>query len=242
MQQTVVLAKTLAERVGRELHIPVYCYEEAASSKERRNLAWLRKGDYEALPLRMQEADFIPDYGPEVFNAQTGATVIGARNFLIAWNINLNTSDTQIARQMAAALRESGGQWKVENGATVHRPGRFRSLKAIGWYMEAFGCAQVSTNITNFRLSPMHQIYEAARTMATEYNAEVKGSELIGLLPLEAILTAGQYYAESFGLSNPDEAMLIEAAVKGLGLSALRPFSPKENIIEYKIAASLMNP
>ncbi len=186
MEETVEYARNLAQKVGTELAIPVYCYENAAFSAERRNLAFLRKGEYEGLAEKMKNPSFFPDFGEPIFNAKTGATVIGARDILIAYNFSLNTKSVEIAKQIAAEIRESG-YTKIENGQKIKIEGKLKHLKAIGWYMESYGLAQVSTNLTNFRKTTLTMVFEEITKIAEKYGAQVVGTELIGLLPLKAL-------------------------------------------------------
>ena len=217
LQETAQLAQSLGKRVGEELQIPVYLYEAAAARAACNNLAFIRRGEYENLAEKLHRLP--PDFGPADFNEpvqKTGACVIGARNFLIAFNINLNTRDAQIAKQIAARLRESGGGLK--------------GVKAIGWYMENFGRAQVSCNITDYHAAPLHLVFETCQNHASALGVQATGCELVGLIPLEAILTAGKHYASAE--ENP--AALIQAARKGLNLEEVKPFDSAEQILEFK--------
>jgi glutamate formiminotransferase/formiminotetrahydrofolate cyclodeaminase len=243
MADCVRLANELGERVGRELGIPVYLYEEAARSPERRNLANIRVGEYEGLADRLARPEGAPDYGPAVFNAKAGATVIGAREFLIAYNINLNTRDRRLAHEIALDLREMGRPKKDKHGkvvkdaagTTVMIPGRFKSVKAVGWYIEDYGTAQVSVNFTNYKVSPVHLVFDEACRLAEKLGLRVTGSELVGLIPMEALLMAGRHYLEKQGKSAGwPEAELIRTAVRSLGLNDVAPFDPKKKIIEYQ--------
>lgn len=217
----------LAERVGRELDIPVYLYENSASRPERRSLADVRRGQYEGLAARLQQPDWQPDYGPAAFNARTGATVIGARPFLVAYNINLATRDAGIARRIAAELRTTGR--RDRSGQQI--PGQFRGLKAIGWYIEEYERAQVSTNVTDFTTAPLHEVFEACRERAVACGTTVTGSELIGMVPLRALLPAGRFYRPQV----TDAAQLVEAAAAGLNLTDVVPFSAREKVIEFRL-------
>lgn len=215
LHETAVLADQLARRVGRELHLPVYLYEQNASDEERKNLAVIRKGEYESLPQKIIQLP--PDYGSKIYSeqtAKTGAVIIGARNFLIAFNISLNTQDTFPAKQIAAILREKN------NG--------LKAVKAIGWYMEGYKSAQVSFNLTDFHTTGLAEVFEACQKEAEKAGLRIIGSELIGLAPMEAILNAGRFYNPSE--KDPDK--LIELAVKKLGLNKICPFNPKERILE----------
>ncbi len=248
MEETVVYARMLAERIGNELSIPVYCYENAAFSTERRNLAFVRSGEYEALPNKLEKPEWKPDFGPAVFNSKAGATAVGARDFLVAYNINLNTTSTRRANSIAFDVREKGrikregdpvtGKIvKDEKGEPVSIPGTLKSVKAIGWYIEEYGIAQISMNLTNISITPIHVAFDEVCNKAQERGIRVTGSELVGLVPLKAMLEAGKYFLlkqqRSVGVS---EAELIKIAVKSLGLDDLKPFNPKEKIIEYVMA------
>jgi glutamate formiminotransferase/formiminotetrahydrofolate cyclodeaminase len=243
MEDCVELARELGERVTRELAIPVYLYEEAAQKPERRNLANIRSGEYEGLAEKLRDPDWAPDYGEPVFNAKSGATVIGAREFLIAYNINLNTRDRRLAGEIALNLRESGRAKRDEEGnivrdeegRTVSLPGRFKHVKAVGWYIEDYGVAQVSINFTNYKVTPVHLVFDEARREAGKLGLRVTGSELIGLIPKEALLMAGRYYLERQGKSpGVPEEELIRTAVLSLGLNDVAPFDPEKKVIEYQ--------
>ncbi len=244
MEDCVRIAKEVAERVGKELGIPVYLYEEAATRPERRNLAHIRAGEYEGLADKLRDPDWVPDYGPAVFNPKTGATVIGAREFLIAYNINLNTRDRRLAQEIALNLRESGRAKRDESGQvvrdadgkTVMIPGKFKYVKAVGWYIEDYGCAQVSLNLTNYKVSPPHLVFDEAVKEAEKLGLRVTGSEVVGLIPKEALLMAGRYYLEKQGKSpGVPEEELIQTAIRSLGLNDVAPFDPKKKIIEYTV-------
>lgn len=248
MEETVVYARRLAERIGKELGIPVYCYENAAFVAERRNLANNRSGEYEGLPKKLSDPLWKPDFGPATFNehvALTGATAVGARDFLVAYNVNLNTTSTRRANAVAFDIREKGrpvregnpvtGKIKKdENGNEIWTPGSLKACKAIGWFIEEYGIAQVSINLTNISITPVHVAFEEACKKAMERGMRVTGSELVGLIPKNALLDAGRYFlakqSRSLGVS---ETELIKIAVKSLGLDDLKPFNPKEKIIEY---------
>ncbi len=245
MEETTVYARKLAERVGKELEIPVYCYENAAFIEERRNLANCRSGEYEGLPKKLEDPHWKPDFGPAKFNPYTGAIAIGARDFLVAYNVNLNTTSTRRANAVAYDIREKGrpvregnpitGKIKKdERGNEVWIPGALKACKAIGWYIEEYGIAQVSINLTNISITPVHVAFEAACKSAQERGMRVTGSELVGLMPLRAIIDAGKYFlkkqSRSAGIS---EEEIIKIAVKSLGLDDLKPFVPEEKIIEY---------
>jgi glutamate formiminotransferase / formiminotetrahydrofolate cyclodeaminase len=248
MEETVEYARKLAERVGNELGIPVYCYENAAYKPERRNLAYCRSGEYEGLPKKLSDPAWKPDFGPAVFLPLTGAVAIGARDFLVAYNVNLNTTSTRRANAVAFDIREKGRPSREGNqvtgkivkdagGKQVNIPGSLKACKAIGWFIEEYGIAQVSINLTNISITPVHIAFEEACKKAQERGMRVTGSELVGLIPLKAMLDAGKYFLQkqqrSLGVS---EAELLKIAIKSLGLDDLKPFNPREKIIEYVLA------
>ncbi|HPW18179.1 MAG TPA: glutamate formimidoyltransferase [Candidatus Aminicenantes bacterium] len=243
MDDCVKLAGELGARVASELGIPVYLYEAAARKPERRNLAVVRAGEYEGLPEKLKDPRWAPDFGKPVFNPKSGATVVGAREFLIAYNINLNTRDRKLAHEIALSLRESGrakrdkdgNVVKDARGRTVKVPGRFKEVKAVGWYVEDYGVAQVSVNFTNYKVTPVHVVFDEARRLAGKLGLRVTGSELVGLIPLEALLAAGRHYLEKQGKSpGVPEEELVRIAVKSLGLADVAPFDPEKKIIEYQ--------
>lgn len=250
LEETAEWARRLGERVGRELGIPVYLYEAAASRPERKNLATIRAGEYEGLAEKMKQADWQPDFGPAVFNPTAGATVIGARDFLVAYNVNLNTTSERRANSVAFDVREKGRVLREGNpvtgkvltdaqGEPLRSAGMCKGVKAIGWFIEEYGVAQVSMNITDIRQTALHEAYEACRKSAEARGLRVTGSELVGLVPLSVMLDAGRYYLglqqRSLGVS---EEELIKIAVKSMGLDELGPFDPQQKIIEYKLRAS----
>jgi glutamate formiminotransferase / formiminotetrahydrofolate cyclodeaminase len=247
MEEVVLYARQLAERVGRELGIPVYCYEEAAFSDIRKNLATIRAGEYEALPEKLLKPEWKPDFGPALFNKRSGATVIGARDFLIAYNVNLNTTSVRRANSVAFDVREQGrvlreghpvtGKIAVDaDGNPIRIPGVCPGVKGIGWYIEEYGIAQVSMNITDTRKSALHDVFEACCTSASNRGMRVTGSELVGLVPLQVMLDAGRYFLQkqerSTGVSDKE---LIHIAVKSMGLDELSAFDPDKKIIEYQL-------
>ncbi len=243
MEDCAELARKLGRRVGEELKIPVYLYEEAASCPERKNLANVRAGEYEGLPEKLKDPAWKPDFGPAKFNPGAGATIIGAREFLIAYNINLNTRDVSIAREIAFTIREKGRlkrdtDGKVvrdEEGKALRVLGKFKACKAVGWYMEDFGRAQISINFVNYKITPPHTVFDESCKLADELGARVTGSELVGLIPLEAILQAGRHYLNKQGkTTGVPESELIHTAVLSLGLNDLYPFEPEKKIIEYQ--------
>ncbi|HPT11213.1 MAG TPA: glutamate formimidoyltransferase [Bacteroidales bacterium] len=234
MEETVAYARGLAERIGRELSIPVYCYEEAAFSEKRKNLATVRSGEYEGLEKKLSDAEWKPDFGPALFNARTGAVIVGARDFLVAYNVNLNTTSTRRANAIAFDIRERGREVKDKDGKVTVIPGSLKAVKAIGWYIPEYGIAQISINLTNIGITPMHIAFDEVCKKANERGLRATGSELVGLVPLKAILDAGRYFLHkqqrSAGVSDEE---LIKIAVKSMGLDELRPFKPEEKIIEY---------
>jgi len=247
MEEVAEYARKLAERIGTELAIPIYCYEEAAFEPKRRNLANCRSGEYEGLPEKLTKPEWKPDFGPAAFNARTGATAVGARDFLIAYNINLNTTSTRRANSIAFDVREKGrvkregdpitGKIvKDENGDPVNIPGSLKSVKAIGWFIEEYGVAQISMNLTNISVTPVHIAFDEVCRKAEERGIRVTGSELVGLVPKKALIDAGKYFlAKQQRSAGVSEQELIKIAVKSLGLDELKPFDPKEKIIEYLI-------
>ncbi len=245
MEETVTYAKKLGERVGTELSIPVYLYESAATKTERKNLATVRAGEYEGFAEKILKPEWKPDFGEAKFNVKSGATVIGARDFLVAYNINLNTTSTRRANSIAFDVREAGrvkrngdpvtGEIvKDEKGNAVSIPGTLKSVKAIGWYIEEYGIAQISMNLTNLNITPVHVAFDEVCSKASERGIRVTGSELVGLVPKKCLTDAGKYFLKkqqrSFGVS---EEELIKIAVKSLGLDELAPFDPKKKVIEY---------
>jgi glutamate formiminotransferase/formiminotetrahydrofolate cyclodeaminase len=245
MKETANWAQKLGERVGRDLQIPVYLYEAAQANKERNNLSVIRAGEYEGFFKKIKLPEWKPDFGPAEFDAKRGATVIGARDFLVAYNVNLNTTSTRRANSIAFDVRE-GGRVKREgdpingkivmdaNGNPATIPGSLKSVKAIGWFIEEYGIAQISMNLTNINVTPLHIAFDEVCKKATERGIRVTGSELVGLVPLKSLLDAGKYFLSkqqrSAGVS---EKELIKIAIKTMGLDELAPFKPEERIIEY---------
>ena len=247
MEEVVEYARKLGRRVGEELGIPVYLYESAATSEERRNLAYVRSGEYEALPEKLKKPEWKPDFGPATFNPKAGATAIGARDFLIAYNVNLNTTSVRRANSVAFDVREKGRVMREgdpitgpivrdEDGQPKRIPGKCKAVKAIGWYIEEYGIAQISMNLTDIRQTSLHEAFEACRESANRRGLRVTGSELVGLVPKKVLLDAGKYFLKnqrrSLGL--PEEE-IIRIAVRSLGLDELSPFEPEKKIIEYML-------
>jgi glutamate formiminotransferase/formiminotetrahydrofolate cyclodeaminase len=249
MEQTVEYAHALARRLGEEVGLSIYCYEDAARSPQRRNLAEVRSGEYEGLKDKLSRPEWKPDFGPAEFNAKIGATAVGARDFLVAYNVNLNTTSTRRANAIAFDVREKGrverkgdpltGEVVLdESGQPVMIPGTLKCAKAIGWFIEEYGVAQISINLTNLGVTPVHVAFDEVCKKADARGVRVTGSELVGLIPLKAMLDAGRYFLRkqqrSVGVSDKE---LLKIAVKSLGLDDLYPFKPEEKIIEYAIAA-----
>ncbi len=248
MEETVEYAHKLAKRIGEELDVPVYCYEFAAREEKRRNLANCREGEYEAVPKRIISAEWKPDFGSAVWNeevAKSGVTAVGARNFLIAYNVNLNTTSTRRANAVAFDVRErgrvkregnsvTGKIVKDANGKPVMEPGLLKSVKAIGWYIEEFGVAQISMNLTDITVTSLHEAYDAVYARCNARGLRVTGSELVGMVPLNAMLDAGKYFLKKQNRSTGiPEREIIKIAVKSLGLDDLYKFDPEKKIIEY---------
>lgn len=243
MEDCVQIAHDVAKRVADELAIPVYLYEEAAQKPERKNLANIRVGEYEGLEEKLKDPQWAPDYGKPIFNPKTGATNIGAREFLIAYNINLNTRDRTLASHIAFNLREKGRAKRDKegkiirdtNGKSIMIPGKFEAVKAVGWYIEDYSIAQISINFTNYKISPPHLVFDEAIKEAEAIGLRVTGSELVGLIPKEAMIMAGRHYLKKQGKSpGVPEEELIDIAVKSLGLEDVSPFDPEKKIIEYQ--------
>ncbi|MCX8019994.1 MAG: glutamate formimidoyltransferase [Chitinophagaceae bacterium] len=233
MEETAAYAVKLAKRVGEELQIPVYLYEEAQPDKSRSNLSVIRAGEYEGFFEKIKLPEWKPDFGPDTMDAKRGATVIGARDFLIAFNVNLNTTSTRRANAIAFDVREAG-RMVEENGIKVNKPGSLKAVKAIGWYIEEYGIAQISMNLTNIRITPLHIAFDEVCRKAEARGVRVTGSELVGLVPLKALTDAGKYFLRKQKRSTGvPEKELIRIAIKSMGLDELAPFKPEERIIEY---------
>lgn len=252
MEECIAVSKSVGERVGSELAIPVYLYENSAQKKGRQNLAIVRQGEYEGLEEKLSDPEWKPDFGPAEFNPSAGATAIGAREFLIAYNINLNTKDKRLATDIAFELREKGRSKRIpsphsknlmdgeivrhEDGKPVKVPGMFKDVKAVGWIIETYNRAQISINFTNYKVSPVHEVFDATCRLAEERGLRVTGSELVGLIPLDAITQAGVHYLKKQGHTpGVPESDIVESAVQSLGLNDVAPFVPKEKIIEYAV-------
>ena len=245
LQQTAIYAQKLAKRVGEELNLPIYLYEEAQTNKKRSNLSEIRAGEYEGYFKKILLPEWKPDFGPQIFDEKRGATVIGARDFLVAYNINLNTTSTRRANSIAFDVREAGRVLRDgdpitgkiilnADGSPKSIPGSLKSVKAIGWFIQEYGVCQISMNLTNINITPIHIAFDEVVKKASDRGIRVTGSELIGLIPLKGMLDAGKYFLNkqkrSVGVS---ESELIKIAVKSMGLDELAPFNPNERIIEY---------
>jgi len=250
MEETAALARKLARRLGEELGLAVYCYEHAASREERRNLATVRAGEYEGLERRLADQRWKPDFGPATFNARSGATAVGARDFLVAYNVNLNTTSTRRANAVAFDVRERGRPKRKGNpltgepvldakGETVWTPGALKCVKGIGWFIDEYGIAQVSLNLTNLAVTPLHVAFDEVCRSAEKRGMRVTGSELVGLVPLEAMLDAGRHFLRKQQRSTgvPDRE-LIRIAVRSMGLGEVALFDPEKKIVEYALASA----
>lgn len=245
MEETVLVAHKVAARIGNELGIPVYCYENAANKPDRRNLASCRAGEYEGLKKKLSDPEWNPDFGPAVFNEKSGVTAVGARDFLVAFNVNLNTTSTRRANAIAYDVREKGRPMregdpvtgkiaKDDKGEKIMIPGSLKSVKAIGWYIEEYGIAQISMNLTNISVTPVHVAFDEVARKADDRGLRVTGSELVGLIPLKSLLDAGRYYlAKQHRSSGVSDDELIKIAIRSLGLNDIYQFIPEEKIIEF---------
>ena len=244
MDDCVEIAKEVGKRVAEELSIPIYLYEHAATRPERENLATIRKGQYEGLPEKLKAPEWAPDFGEAKFNPESGATVMGAREFLIAYNVNLNTKDRRKATDIALDIREKGRakrdkNGKIirdENGKMIKVPGKLKSVKAVGWVIDEYQKAQVSINLTNYHVTSPHIVFETIREEARKRGLRVTGSEIVGLIPLEAMLMAGRYYLQQQGKTTAvPEKELIRVAVESMGLNDVAEFNPDEKIVDYQV-------
>jgi glutamate formiminotransferase/formiminotetrahydrofolate cyclodeaminase len=245
MDECAELARRLGERVGKELGVPVYLYEYACSAPHRRNLADVREGEYEGCAKKLTDQRWKPDYGPSKFVPKSGATVIGARKFLVAYNVNLNTMDKRLANRVAFDVRERGRVKRDENdnpildakGEPVYEPGILKSVKAVGWVIPEFGTAQISINLTDLDVTPLHVAFDACDERARDRGLRVTGSEIVGLVPLSVLLDAGRHYLAKMGRpTGVSESALVHTAIRTLGLSEVKEFDPRERVIEYRLA------
>jgi len=239
MEDCVKISKLYAESISETLKVPVYLYENAAASPERKNLSDIRKGEYEGLEEKLKDPKWQPDYGKNIFNPKLGAIVTGARFFLVAYNVNLKTEDIKFAKEIAEILRESGGPKRDEdgkiikiNGVTVKEPGRLKNVKGMGVSLEKHKITQVSMNLTNYNVTPIHLAFEEVKKEAAKRGVQIMGSEIVGLVPLEALIQTGVYYADGKKL---DEKSLVDLSIEKLGLSELNHFHKNEKIIDYMI-------
>ena len=245
MDDCVQLARRLGERVGKELGVPVYLYEYACSAPHRRNLADVREGEYEGCQRKLSDPKWTPDFGPKHFVPKSGATVIGARKFLVAFNVNLNTLDKRLATRVAFDVRERGRMKRdgegnplvAKNGEPLWEPGLLKAVKAVGWVIPEFGTAQVSINLTDLDVTPLHVVFDACDERARERGLRVTGSEIVGLVPRQVLLDAARHYLRKMGRpTGVPESALMNTAIRTLGLNDVKPFDPKERIIEYRLA------
>ena len=239
MEECVQIAETFGNIIAQDLNVPVYLYESAARRPERKSLSNIRKGEYEGLKEKLKEPNWQPDFGESYFNPKLGAIITGARFFLVAYNVNINSRDVKFAKEIGEKLRESGhlkrdahGEIIKINGGTEHILGRLKELKAMGVVLDKYNITQVSMNLTNYNVTPLHTVFEEIKKEAVRLGIGINGSEIVGLVPLESMLQAGRFYTRE---KEKDEKKLIEAAVENLGLSSLHEFKPEEKIIEYLI-------
>jgi len=244
MDECAELARRLAERVGSELQVPVFLYEHAASAPHRRNLADVREGEYEGCARKLMDPLWQPDYGPCQFVPKSGAVVIGARKFLVAYNINLNTLDKRLANRVAFDVRERGRMRRDEHdqpvldekGEPIWEAGLLKSVKAVGWVIPEFGCAQISINLTDLDVAPLHVVFDACEERARERGLRITGSEIVGLVPRQVLIDAGRHYLAKMGRpTGVPEAALVHVAIRTLGLNEVKPFDAKERVIEYRL-------
>jgi glutamate formiminotransferase/formiminotetrahydrofolate cyclodeaminase len=247
MEECAYLARRLGQRIGDELSVPVYLYEFAASAPQRHNLADIREGEYEGLPKKITRMEWKPDFGPAKFVPRSGAVVVGARKFLVAYNVNLNTMDKRLANRVAFDIRERGRIKRDEEGnpilddrgGPVWEPGLLKSVKAVGWVIPEYGCAQVSINLTDLDITPLHVAFDTCDERARERGLRVTGSEIVGLVPKSVLLEAGRHYLQRMGRpTGIPETALILMAIRSLGLSEVKPFDPKERVIEYRLMSA----
>lgn len=238
-EECVKISEEFAKIISNELKVPVYLYESAARFPERKSLSNIRKGEYEGLEEKLKDPNWKPDYGEAIFNPKLGAIVTGARFFLVAYNVNINSTDVKYAKEIAEVLRESGYSKKDENGniikvdgKPIKIPGRLKEVKGMGVTLEKYNITQVSMNLTNYNITPIHVAFEEVKKEANRLGIEVNGSEIVGLVPLQALLEAGKFYSSN---KETSESKLVEIAIENLGLSSLNPFIPEEKIIEYMI-------
>lgn len=238
-EECVKISEQFAEKISKLLNVPVYLYEEASRKPDRKSLSSIRQGEYEGLEAKLKDPNWLPDYGEAKFNPKLGAIVTGSRFFLIAYNVNIESTEVKFAKEIGEILRESGYSKRDENGnlikidgKNVKVPGRLKEVKGMGVLLEKYNLSQVSMNLTNYNITPMHVAFEEVKKEAARLGVEVKGSEVVGLVPLESLLQAGRFYTNN---KETNEKLLVEAAIENLGLNALHPFKPEEKIIEYMV-------
>jgi glutamate formiminotransferase/formiminotetrahydrofolate cyclodeaminase len=237
--ECVKISEQFAQIISSELKVPIYLYESAARKADRKNLSTIRQGEYEGLSDKLKDPNWIPDFGGAIFNPKLGAIVTGSRFFLIAYNVNIKSTDAKYAKEIAEILRESGYSKRDENGniikvdgKTIKVPGRLKEFKGMGVSLEKYNCTQVSINLTNYNVTPIHIAFEEVKKEANRLGIELNGSEIVGLVPLEAFLQAGKFYTNN---KSSDEKELVNTAIEKLGLSSLNKFNPEEKIIEYML-------
>ena len=244
VDECIKYSHKLAQKVAKKLNIPIFMYEKSASSKSRQNLAKIRQGEYEGMSDKLKMKDWKPDYGPDELHIKSGVTAIGVREFLIAYNINLNTSDKKLASDIALDIREAGRAKRDENGKIIRDkdgvmvkvPGTLKSVKAVGWFLDEYNVAQVSMNLIDYKTTSVHRVFEEVRTQAQKRGLRVTGSELVGLIPLDSLLESGRYYLQKQNkASGVSDSQLIHIAVKSMGLDEMYPFNNDEKIIDYMI-------
>lgn len=238
-EECIAISEKFAEVISKELNVPVYLYESAARKPERKSLPNIRQGEYEGLQEKLKDPNWLPDFGEAVFNAKLGAIVTGSRFFLIAYNVNVSSTDVKFAKEIGEVLRESGYSKRDANGNIIKidgKPikvhGRLKEVKGMGVSLEKYNLTQVSMNLTNYNVTPMHIAFEEVKNEAARLGVKVNGSEIVGLVPLHALLEAGKFYTNN---KETNEKKLVESAIENLGLSSLNPFKPEEKIIEYMI-------
>jgi len=238
-EECVKISEEFARIISQDLKVPVYLYENAARKPERKSLPNIRQGEYEGLEQKLKDPNWLPDYGEPVFNPKLGAIVTGSRFFLVAYNVNVKSNDIKYTKEIGEILRESGYAKRDENGnvikvdgKSIKVPGRLKEVKGMGVALEKYNITQVSMNLNNYNVTPIHVAFEEVKKEASRLGVEVNGSEIVGLVPLEAMLQAGRFYSEG---KEKDEKSLVNLAIDKLGLSALHPFKPEEKIIEYMI-------
>jgi glutamate formiminotransferase len=238
-EECVKISEQFAEIISKELNVPVYLYEDASRRADRKSLSSIRQGEYEGLEQKLKDPNWLPDYGEPVFNPKLGGIVTGSRFFLIAYNVNINSTDVKYAKEIGEVLRESGyskrdafGNIIKRDGKPIKIPGKLKEVKGMGVSLDKYNITQVSMNLTNYTITPIHIAFEAVKKEAESRGVKIKGSEIVGLVPLQSMLEAGRFYTNN---KETDEKFLVESAIENLGLCTLNPFLPEEKIIEYMI-------